>query len=462
MAIGASPRRVLFSSHLELIVVGCSDVSLARSSRRRLLDASRIQKKQRPLLKFVDPDEQVYPPNGVMNSEFYMVDTSVVEEREAKSSFGRTGERIYSLIDWFCTENDRTYHFLVLGMGLNKPSQDSCRAGDGRVVFLSISKSGDGTVRVKQKFALTADRPVIAVAGYGRSTLVFSTGCDVHLRTLAGKKFTRAARFTLNSPCVRLSVHEPYIYATTMRDSLQVLKYENDRVTRVFNDECARVGQAHLLLPGSSILMVADRDMCVAGLWQPSRAQKKSSLQTLFEVELPMAITQLRAVSLQRVWERNSDVPGIMTLNEGSTRQIQIIGSTLYGSFHHFTLLSGPAWCLLRFIQNLARRDVEICPYRESGIYLAPLEPDATMARSKHVDGDLLQGLLVLGAEKLRQLLEADPTEQPDGQFVADFSSASARLERFREIAGDLFGESLEDPVDLAMNYLNRLLQPLF
>ena len=50
------------------------------------------------------------------------------------------------------------------------------------------------------------------------------------------RPWLRSARFetitecSLRSPCTMVTVHEPFIYASTVADSLITLKFENDKL----------------------------------------------------------------------------------------------------------------------------------------------------------------------------------------------------------------------------------------
>lgn len=86
-------------------------------------------------------------------------------------------------------------------------------------------------------------------------------------------------KYTLGSPSTQLSVVEPFVYATTARHSLTILKVEEDGLRPHFNDRIARDGMHHFNIPDSSITLVSDKARSVVGLWQPPRKCDSCSIQ---------------------------------------------------------------------------------------------------------------------------------------------------------------------------------------
>ncbi|KAI9793938.1 MAG: hypothetical protein M1833_000507 [Piccolia ochrophora] len=319
---------------------------------------------------------------------------------------------------------------------------------------------GDGELRVKQKFAIAVDAPVYALASYGHSSLVFSFGHEISVRSLdwTSKKFVRVAQHELKSPCLRITTDAPYIYITTLMDSTVILTLHNGTLIRHFSDTGTRIGQAHLALLESQVLLVSDRARCVTGLWYPFDGPRGTSLQTVFEAELPSTIFQLRLATLRLPWRPRSALPGVHNIgNEGA----EIIGCGLNGSLFQFLVLSEQAWRLLRFIQNLSVRNVTIHPFPEEDRVASHIEPQETSPRSKHVDGDALGRLVASGSATLREMLDAKPRSEINGKSVMDFNSAAARMRRFSTLVKELLGEESGDPVAAAMEYVEALLTPV-
>lgn len=354
----------------------------------------------------------------------------------------------------------------------------------GRVLFFNLKTSDDGGVDVKLKHQIKHDKPVYSVAAFGarcvrqslpiqvlqapltcRSSLIYCCGNNLVLQTLRfpDKKWLRPIKHTLGSPSIHISVAGLFVYVTTARHSLTILKVENDVLRPQFSDGVARDGMHHLNTQDPSVTLVSDKACSVIGLWQPPRespvqliglAERRTdrrtegSAITLFEAILPKSITRLRSGALSNTWRSSP-----------KTQRETILGSSADGTFYRLLILSETSWRLLRFMQHLALRNRLICPFQYSNPPRKHIEPSTKKKHYMHVDGDILIRLVNLGGASLLQaMLEQEP--HPDNRFH-DYETAAARYGRFCELVRDVVGgDGPEDPVQAAIDTIRNLLVP--
>lgn len=297
------------------------------------------------------------------------------------------------------------------------------------------------------------------------SSLIYCCGNELVLQTLRlpDKKWLRPIKHALGSPSIHISVAGLFVYVTTARHSLTILKVENDELHPQFSDRVARDGMHHLNTRNPSVTLVSDKACSVIGLWQPPREspvhlvglaecrierRTESSTTTLFEAVLPKSITRLRSGALSSAWRTSP-----------TTQREIVLGSSADGTFYQLHILSETSWRLLRFVQNLALRNRLICPFQYSNPPRKHIEPSTTKKHYMHVDGDILIRMVNLGGASLLQaMLEQEP--HPDNRFL-DYETAAARQGRFRELVRDVVGsDGHDDPVQAAVDTIRNLLVP--
>ncbi|KAI9672529.1 MAG: hypothetical protein M1817_003295 [Caeruleum heppii] len=460
-------RRMLFSPVLGLLVVAYTRRGLVEGGS----DPTQSALAACSSLQFIHPDkyEKVIDTSdggadeirGAVPCETCDMDFPRPRGRDGRSPFGRPGELIYGLLDWTCTDGARTYHFLVVATGTINPGSAN---GDGRVVLMTVLREPDGSVKATKKFAMHFEsQPVYSVAAYGSCSLVFSFGTKIGLRrlNLEERKFEDVTEFSLRSPCIYLTVEGPYVHVTTRDDSYLVLKMENNQLGLHFSDHTARAGLTHLTLGQSGLTLASDKESCLTGLWYSADRQNRSAGDVPFEAELPATITRLRASLVRPGWRAKRPLPGLFGLGEEEGEEAKdIMGFTATGSLMHFTLLGESAWRLLRFVQNVGTRDRRVCALGDVYNRRLHLEPGAK-EQQRHVDGDMLGRLLVLGPDALREMLLADHAGSINGTGPPDFSSAQARYDRFKQLVEELMGGVVVDPVKMVMEYIAGLLEPV-
>ena len=227
------------------------------------------------------------------------------------------------------------------------------------------------------------------------------------------------------------------------------------------SDSTARAGHTHLRVPDSNIMLATDKESTVVGLWQPPDRRNRTGASVVFEAELPTIVTRLHFVSVRPRWvPRNKELPGVVRFGNASERELDILGSSIDGSFRQLAFLTEKAWRLLRFVQNVAARFKKICPVQDRHNAGSHIEPTNGPARFKHVDGDILARVVSLGAAELESMLKAEVASKSGRKKALDFASSIARWERFEVLVEDLFGKGTHDPVGTVTRYMGLLLEP--
>ena len=421
--IGGTPVRIIHLTRFNMLAVGLTKTTVKNN--KRLVQS---------YLSFIGEDA-----------------IAAVEHHHSNSlKIGRPGERIMGILEWFPSEDGKSYHFIVV-VTLRRHSPP---AETGVVYLYRITRGHDLSVSTKLIRAMEPNSPVYSVASYGASSLVYSSGKNLFLHTLrlSDQKLQPPSIFLLSSPGVHISVQGSYIYVTTFENSVSIFKVEGLRLVPQFSDQEARAGLHHLTLPEHSIILASNKHRTMAGLWQPPKQRINNSTSTLFEAELPGSATRLRRGSLRPPWRNGS-----MSSSDA------ILSSSADGSFYQVELLDEASWRLLRFIQNMAVRNAVVCPFSYKGPHHRHIEPSTERRHYMQVDGDILLRLLERGLPDDTFLLRSMLEHEPDARHrLYDFDTAQARCERFSElVAAALGGEDNEDPVQAAVDYLRVVLQPV-
>ncbi|KAH0538052.1 hypothetical protein FGG08_005314 [Glutinoglossum americanum] len=441
ISVDDTPRRVLYSKFLNLLVVAISETKsrpAAQGHSYRPEGSNEIMSS----LKFIHPDS-----SGQILLHRPLQNNNISESGERNSS-----GRIFGLMDWEVTHQDKTYHYILVNTGtLN--THNSLREC-GNISILTV-KHKNGELEYRQRHVINRDKPVFSVAAYGSCSLVFGSGTRVCYQKLLveEKRFGAPVEHNLRSSIVHISVKEPFIYASTASDSLSILSWDGTKLVPQFSDEVARSGLYHLTLPTENVTLATDKEGTVTG------RRHEAAAVSIFEAEMPGSIVRLKLASVRPPWWPRVEYPAVYTVMGESGRKMDIIGTTIDGSLIQFTLLHSAAWRLLRFIQNLCMRNANICPFDNDGAR-SHIEPQQHK-RFMHVDGDILMRLFEAGREELDRMLMIEPKADLDGVNFTDFDSAAARVDRFRELVFLVLKGFENDPVGGAMECLKDFLQPI-
>ena len=176
---------------------------------------------------------------------------------------------------------------------------------------------------------------------------------------------------------------------------------------------------------------------------------------------MPAVITHLQRANIRPPWQPREVIPGLVTFDDCPNSDI--VGSYMDGCLHEITLLHDGAWRFLRYLQNLCRRSVRICPLSDAFIGRDPLEPQAGDPTSRHIDGDILVSLIECGGDTLRELLNTDynPTITLR-RMPRTYPSPEERRTRLTHLLQELFGPAYIADADLVheiFRYLRKVLQ---
>ncbi|KAI9886682.1 MAG: hypothetical protein M1823_001526 [Watsoniomyces obsoletus] len=473
MRINGTPRKIIYSPTLDLLVVGYSKLKKAYKG------PNSPPRRQAPeivsALALVDLDQ------GVIQEADHEIEYKEAKDATPTGPSLKFMEHIRALVDWTCTLGDNTYHFIVVGTELISPRHPTM---GGRILLFTIKRLTEGAIKVKPACAMLLRKPISHVATFGAKSLIVASGEEVCLRNLhpEGKKLERISGFKLRSSVVDLSVHGQLVYVSTLSDSLSILRVDDEKLVQVFNDHVARLSDCHLALPELSVVLLADKEYCLSGSWQepesltkcsgrrdhskPLNSRDMARGQTLFEAELPVSIAYLRSGNILPRWRRQyQDVPGVCPIVDHSLNQnpgggdaaMGVLGFSEDGSIHQFTLLTDAAWQLLSFIQKIALQSTNSPLSGRSGNSRTFFPLRTINPRAKQIDGDLMSQVLGLGSTGLREMLKKGSTKNSNDANAGSVRNLESRMS---VLITQLYGDAEGDPVEVVLWYLRALLGP--
>lgn len=429
--VGGTPMKVIYSHHLQCLVAA-------------------VNREDKPTLMFIDPDtgEDLGRP----------IDKKTNAAVDFISGLGKNGDRIFGLTEWEFKKDGKLWRYILVA------------TRDGRLIVVSASRheareDKPASIRYWMQFQRKGfDRPVYSVVGYEEG-LIYCVGQTIHWDVLdtVDKKLKEVKTFALGSPATTLRIANSKLMALTSRDSLEIIDHSpggGDSTGQSHVDPKTRnaihmieVAGTHPEEPLGSVTLIADRDCGVAGLWVPWQAPGRDC-ELVFEAELPTSIRRFRRGRTRPIWEQGQHAPKYGRL-VSTVDDAEILGISLDGSMQHFTLLNIDAWRLLRFIQNIALTNEELCPFTHEHIDdYSDFDPEPRIDRGleMHVDGDLLRRCLEKRA--LQRLLS-----WPDHE--ARFVELLAALDDGKHTAGLTLLGSREDLFEVAYDILDYFLRPV-
>ncbi|GAD92744.1 conserved hypothetical protein [Paecilomyces variotii No. 5] len=423
-----SANRLIYSKYLSSLVVSYTLVELDTESEP-------IKRYSRPTIEFIDLNSQnpeVRNPGSALRD---------LDAGQPWRPLGASGEKITCLLDWIPKRDGAEYHFIVIGTARKHQEEK------GRIIFLQTQRDrATGHIECVIKHVHKFEGAVHAIAPYGDFTLMVATGYDiVPLEPkFSEKRWVRSARYRLTSPAVSISVHEPFLYLSTSRESLVVLKIADDKLVLHSHDRVKREGLSHFHAGGDARLTLAtSRGGTVSALSEIGvTATDKVMPAPLAEAHLPLSIMKLNPSH---------------TASSSSSATVTY-GTALDGTVYRLTTLTEKEWRLLRFLQNMCMRDPIICPFgsvRKRRWIPAEIEPSTAKPSSMHVDGDILHRLLNYGSEYLRQMLSIEYESSSTGNEAI---STGIAIERLSELSVEVFGDS-RDPIKNVMEWLRKILE---
>lgn len=425
-----SASKLSYSKHLKSLIVAYNQTEL---------DTSResVWRFTRPMIEFVDPDFQD-PAIAPIAGE---------DESQAWRPQGAAGEKITCILEWTPRRGDEEYHLIVIGTS-RKNQQER-----GRVIFLQTSRDGSNQSRIEcsVKYVHKFEGPVYSITPYGTTfTLMVASGREiVPLEPkFARTRWGRASRYSVVSPAISMTAHEPYVYMSTVRESLMILKASGDKLDLHAYDRHKHDGLTHAHIGGPLNLTVASsRGGTISVLTGNGVTEADKMLPAaLCEAHLPLSVMKLRTGSKPSPLSFPSQV---------------LYGTTINGTTYRFLMLGEKEWRLLRLLQNMCVKDLRICPFTpKRKRQRNPVESESVEASPSrmHVDGDTLSRLVARGAGYLHRMLVSGELYDPSSP---DAGTAQATMERFSVLSEDLLGKSTNQ-VEAVMKWLRNALHMQF
>jgi hypothetical protein len=331
----ATPSRIVYAHDLQALIVAvnvCDEDSFSRTA-----------------LRIIDPDSGEDITRPVNKSK---------EEVDYISGLGKEGERTLGLQRWQFKKENHSWWFILV-----------CTSG-GRVLVIDTKQVPDMqtssglAVQISTRHKFKCEGPITAMVA-GDEGLFY---CDNRILKwevldIAQKRFKKIHEYELPSPATSLVLENGTLYALTRSHSLITLELDPESAMPTMrpcsSDEVARHSLHMISTTVDNMCMVTDLDCTVTGLW----CQPSSDFTTIFEAELPSSIFRLRKCSTSfrgpEDWLCGKELGAeIARLNNGD-----VLGNSIDGSMYQFTILEERLWRLLRFVQNLAERSPQICPY---------------------------------------------------------------------------------------------------
>ncbi|CZT43873.1 uncharacterized protein RSE6_03976 [Rhynchosporium secalis] len=435
MALGGTPTRILYSHHLNALVVA---TSLAGKSTLLFIDPTTGQNISQPL------------------------DEKTKEDVPFASGLGNTNERIFRLFEWFLTKGSRIWYFIIAATSTGRlliisieerarPGQNGSHLAEGRQICYYT----------RHKFK--SNDPVYSATGLSEG-LLWGAGAKLSydVLDLDEKKFKRVATYDLPSPATDIICENGTIYALTSCHSLEILKLEPSlfggfRIIRTHGDQLARASLHQLRLDNffqRPIHLVSDKLCSVVGLW-PRHNAKADTLEPVFEAALHSSIIRFRSGQCRPIWDPTWS-ENFKTSASYPVTQCDALGLSVTGSLIHFAILDFKTWRLLRFLMDLATRSKDVCEftYRNDPMPLDTMTEPNTMM---HIDGDVLK--TILRERGLEALLGCD-IEQATEDSRRTFKRFTTLLEDVHEGALQKDGAA-EYFIDQAYADLEFYLRPV-
>ncbi|KAI9931792.1 hypothetical protein MW887_010371 [Aspergillus wentii] len=424
IGLPGSVRKIAYSKYLRSLIVAYTQTDFDT-------DTDPIKRYTRPFIEFVDPDSQES-----------VVGSPAENESRAWRPQGAAGEKITCILEWTPRKGDEEYHFIIIGTSRRNQQER------GRVIFLQASRdeSNPSLIDCSVKYIHKFEGPVFAIAPYGDLTLMVSTGREiVPLEPkFSQTRWPRTAKYSGSYPAVSMTAHEPFLYMSTSRESLMVLKVVDDNLNLHSYDRQKHDGLSHVHVGGEMKLTTATSRGGRVSIFTGHGVTDNDKMMpvALCEAHLPLSVTKLCTGSKPSPLSPYSPV---------------LYGTTINGTAYRFLTLGEKEWQVLRLLQNLCERDSLISPFtprRKRQRNPVGSDPSQFSSSRMHIDGDILSRLVARGSGHLKQMLATNEFDNPSWP---EAGSAQTTMERFSELSKDLLGEN-PSPVDAVMRWLRNSL----
>lgn len=421
-----SATKLSYSKHLRSLIVAYSQTTLDTTS-------DPVKRSTYPMIEFVDPDFQDQDIDQAMDDE----------ATHPWRPQGAVGEKITCILEWTPRKGDEEYHLIVIGTS-RKAQKDQ-----GRVIFLQTARDRTNPSRIdcSVKYVHKFEGPVYSITPFGPFTLMVSSGREIIPLEpkFSRTRWGRASRFSTVSPVISMTAHEPYLYMSTARESLIVLKASDYKLALQAYDRHKHDGLSHVRIGGDlNLIIVSSRGGTVSVLTENGVTEANKMMpEPLCEAHLPLSVMKLSPSSKPSSLSSSSRV---------------LYGSTINGTTYRFLTLTEKDWRLLRLLQNMCIKDPRICPFSpKRKRQHNPVEHESMEGRPSrmHIDGDVLGRLVARGSDYLHKMLESEDlydSASPEAGTVKE------TLDQFHVLSEDVLGKSTNQ-VEMVMKWLRNALQ---
>ena len=437
MAIGGTPNRIIYSRYLHKLVVGFTKTVVKDSSnhKRRL---------HFPMITLVDPF-QSFPTTTS--------DSSSSASNLAVQNIGDSGERILGIHEWLLQLAPEESHYLIVVNTIRH--RKAGYSPTGRILFFQAKVEKD-KVLLTEKHCMKRYYPVYSLAPFNATSFVHCAGKEMAMHELSTStdgawKLKQVSAFDLPSDGIHISVNGSAILVTTREHYVVALEIRNNRFVTTHINAIFHDVSANFLIGPERLALAAGTDGTLAGLWRSPANSVNKSFTTLFEAKLLTSINHFRAGHLSPRWYREHDREDV----GGMT-----IATALNGTVYQLVRLHETTATLLKFVQNLAERSPEICPFTCAAPKRHRLMPSEKDRFAKHVDADVLLRFLHYSQTPPEKLLqELLEREWPRSEEWDELADPKARMEKFEEVAMCVVeGGMGKGPIHDTVHFLSEVL----
>ena len=452
LPIGGTPVRVIYSAHLQKLIILYNKLPITtRGSTQSRRDRHASRKRALvPGIAFRDLNSKATPQLGpdTMEVESDLQLNENENNDNIMSAEHKPNEKFLGITEWFPFVDGKSYHLLLVHTILARAEKQV-----GRLLFFAVSQSNVKIPNLTIKKRLEVGGPVYSVAVHpdGKS-LVFCSGSELCIQSLesgpTGIRWQLLVKTDMRSPARHITIAEPLIYVSSIRESLTVYRYEAGKLVYQYGDQCAREGLHHMHVPEHSLLFASDMTNTVVGLYQPPERRIDNAMSTVFEATLPSSITRLKRLA-KPSWTHDISPEA----NNGL-----IIGVSADGTIIKFDIVT-KGFRVFKFIQNMAERNPVTCPFAGIMPHKRQLEPKTDRPHRMHINGDILKRVLERGGEEcIRDMLNVEP----DTEMHTDFDSVEDRWARFKELAGEVVDIGMDGWLGSLVEVMERHLRGAF
>jgi hypothetical protein len=371
LEIGATPKRMVYLDHLSVFAVA---IQTTRKRRERgnyqlgFFGSKRLESAT------------------VSNGPLLYGQRSTSDQSPDKLVFS-LDESVYSLSEWSVVQNGKTYKYILVGTGY-----DTTQRGKIRILRVYRNKE-TGSVEVVRQYSQETDGPVYAISSLNGASIVYSTvNCHtqesrIHVNVMEEDnrnvfRMTKYSSGPLKGPVTQLTTSNDNIFASTVKNSVFILRFENGDISVLHGDGVARATVNHVSLDDNHIL-VSDKSQLFTGLRRT--APGKVTLETFFKTELPSVIVKTRQTDYRLVWGEERIDP----------RENTFLSASIGGAFYGFRVISSAELKRIRdhiMANASSEADNEISdPDEPEPLYPGPNWADDLVTSNKVIDYDVLR-----------------------------------------------------------------------